>query len=87
MINLTEHNKKFCLSLHCNGANSYVFASGVEIIKFKAKDSEIKATPLCLENISKDFSVDNLKNTGFHGYGCDSCNFCDQTCFYFSILF
>ena len=22
-INFTENNKKFCLSLHCNGANSY----------------------------------------------------------------
>ena len=47
-INFTEHNKKFCLSLHYNGANSYLFVNGTEIIKFKAKDSEIVATPLCL---------------------------------------
>ena len=39
-----------------------------EIYKFKAKDSEIVATPLCLENISKDWAVDNLKRTGFNGY-------------------
>ena len=60
-INFTVTGKKFCLSLHYNGANSYLFVNGTEIIKFKAKDSEIVATPLCLENISKDWSVDNIK--------------------------
>ena len=48
LINYTEHNKKFCLSLHYNGANSYLFVNGKEIHKFKAKDSVIVATPLCL---------------------------------------
>ena len=70
-INFTEHNKKFCLSLHYNGANSYLFLNGKEIHKFKAKDSEIVATPLCLGNISKDWSVDNMKKTGFTGYVYD----------------
>ena len=60
-INFTENNKKFCLTLHYNGANSYLFVNGTEVHKFKAKDSEIVATPLSLENISKDFSVDNMK--------------------------
>ena len=54
-INFTEHNKKFCLSLHYNGANSYLFVKSKEINKFKAKDSEIAATLLCLRNISKDW--------------------------------
>ena len=53
--------KKICLSLHYNGANSYLFVNGTEIHKFKAKDYEIAATPLCLGNFSKDFSVDNMK--------------------------
>ena len=53
-INFTVTKKKFCLSLHCNGANSYLFVNGTEIYKFKAKDSEILASPLCLGNISKD---------------------------------
>ena len=70
-INFTENNKKFCLSLHCNGANSYLFVNGTEIHKFKAKDSEIVASPLCLGNISKDFSVDNMKKTGLSGYVYD----------------
>ena len=54
-INFTENNKKFCLSLHYNAANSYLFINGTEIHKFKAKDFEIVASPLCLGNISKDF--------------------------------
>ena len=60
-INFTEHNKKFCLSLHYNGANSYIFFNGTEIHKFKAQVSEIAAIPLCLGNILKDWSVNNMK--------------------------
>ena len=60
-INFTVMRKKFCLSLHYNGANSYLFANGIEIIKFKPKDSDIVATPLSLGIISKDLSVDNIK--------------------------
>ena len=56
------------MSLHYNGANSYLFVNGTEIHKFKAKDSEIVATPLCLGNISKDSSVGNVKKTGLNGY-------------------
>ena len=60
-INFTVTKKKFCLSLHYNGANSYLFVIGTEICKFKAKDSEIVASPLGLGNISKDWSTDNMK--------------------------
>ena len=63
-ISFTVTKNKFCLSLHYNGANSYLFVNGTEIYKFKAKDSEIIASPLCLENISKDWSVDNMKKQG-----------------------
>ena len=70
-INFTLTKMKFCLNLHYNGANSYLFINGTEIYKFKAKDSEIVATPLCLGNISKDWSVDNMKKTGFTGYVYD----------------
>ena len=70
-INFTLTKKNFCLSLQYNGANSYLFVNGTEIIKFKAKDSEIAASPLCLGNISKDWSVNNMKTTGFTGYVFD----------------
>ena len=45
-----------------------MFVNGTEIYKFKAKDSEIVTSPLCLGNILKDWSVDNMKETGFNGY-------------------
>ena len=53
-VNFNNYREKYCLSLHYNGANSYLFVNGTEITKFKVKDSEIVATPLCLGNISKD---------------------------------
>ena len=55
------------LSLHYNRTNSYLFVNGKEILKFKAKDSKVISTPLCLGNISKDWSVDNMKKTGLDG--------------------
>ena len=70
-INFTKENTKFCLSLHYNGANGYLFVNGTEIIKFKAKDSEIAAYPLCLGKISRDWSVENIKKNGLKGYVYD----------------
>ena len=66
-INFTEKNKNFCLSLHYNEANSYLFDNGTEIHIFKGTDSVIVASALCLGNISKDFSVDNMKKAGLNG--------------------
>ena len=70
-INFTVTKKKFCLSLHCSVSNSYLFVNGREIHRFNAKNSEIVATPLCLGNISKDWSVGNMKKTEFNGYVYD----------------
>ena len=67
-ISFRVTKKKFCLSLHYNRANSYLFVNDTAIYKFKAKDSEIVATPLYSGNISKDWSVDNMKNTQITGY-------------------
>ena len=67
-INFTVTKTKFCLSSHYNGVNSYLFVNGTEIYRFKAKDSKIVASPLCLGKISKERSVDNMKRTGFTGY-------------------
>ena len=70
--NFTDNKKKFCLSLHYDRAtNSYLFLNGKGIHKFKGKYSETAATPLCLGNISKDWSVDNMKKTGLNGYVYD----------------
>ena len=64
-INFTTSKKRFYISLHYNGANSYLFVNGTEIYKFKAKDSKIVA------NVSKDWSVDIIKKRGFTGYVYD----------------
>ena len=68
LINFTKKSTKFCLSLYYNGAYSYLFVNGTEILKFKAKESEILAYSLCLGNISKDWTNDNMKKTGSDGY-------------------
>ena len=70
-INFTITKKKFCLSLHYNGANSCLLVNGTEIYKFRAKDFEIVQAPLCLGNISKDWFVNNMKRTGFTGHFYD----------------
>ena len=70
-INFTENNSKFYLSLHYNGVNSYLFVNAREVYKYKAKDSETVATPLCLGNISKDVSVDNMKRNRLNRYVYD----------------
>ena len=67
-INFTEQGKKFFLTLDYNEMNSYTFVNGVEIYKFKARDSEINAAPLCLGNVSK---ADNMKKTRLYGYVYD----------------
>ena len=40
-INFTETKKIFCLSFHHNGANSYLFVNGKEIVKLKRKILEL----------------------------------------------
>ena len=57
--------------MHYNGGNSYLFVNGTEILKFKAKDSEIVANPLCLRSISKEWSTDNMKKTRLTVYVYD----------------
>ena len=68
-INFTLTKKKFYLSVHDNGTNSYLFVNGTEIYKFKAKDSEVFVGPICLGNISKDWSVDNMKKNWIYWIG------------------
>ena len=70
-INFTKEYTNFCLSLHCNGANSYLFVNGTEIIRFKANNSNIVARLLCSGKISKDCSTYNMRKSSFTGYVYD----------------
>ena len=49
----------------------YLLVNGKETHNFKAKYSEIVATSLCLGNITKDWTVDNMKKTRLNGYVYD----------------
>ena len=60
-INFTQSGKRFVLSLRHNRSNSSLFVNATEIYQFKVKSSEIKDYALCLENISKDFTISNMK--------------------------
>ena len=70
-INFSRSQKDFCLNLHYNGSNSFLFLNATKIHQFKANNSEIKKYPLCLGNITKDFSADSMKKTGLNGYVYD----------------
>ena len=65
--NFTAASKKFVLSLYYNGDNSYLFVNGKQELKFKAKDDQIVKEILCLGNISDDWTVANVEETGFWG--------------------
>ena len=67
-VNFSRSNRKFCLSLHYTGGNSFLFVNATKLYEFKANDSEIKKYPLCLGIISKDFTAINMKKTGLNGY-------------------
>ena len=59
------------MTLHYNIQNSYLFVNCIKIIKFKSKDPEILPYPLCLGNISRDWSLDNMKKKRLNGYVYD----------------
>ena len=67
LFNFTQSGKRFVLSLHYNGSNSFLFVNATKVYQFKAKNSEIKDYALCLGNISKDFTINNMKKIELNG--------------------
>ena len=67
-INFTKANTKFCLRLHCNVDNSYLFVNGKEIFKFKAYNKNINfPTQFCLGSISNGFSATDSTEISLNG--------------------
>ena len=62
-ISFKHSRERFVLNLHYNLSNSFLFVNATKIYHLKAKDSEIKDYTQCLANISKDFTVNNIKIT------------------------
>ena len=67
-INFSKANTKFCLSLHCNADNSYLFVNGKEIFNFKAANENVNfPTSFCLRSISKGFSATESMEVSSNG--------------------
>ena len=66
-VYFTAVNKKFVLSLHHNGDDSYLFVNGKQELKFKAQDDQTVQEILCLGNISDDWTTANAEKAGFWG--------------------
>ena len=66
-ISFTESGKRFVLSLHYNGSKGFLFANAAKVYQFKARNSEIKDYPLCLGNVLKDFTINNMKTSRLKG--------------------
>ena len=65
--NFTQSSKKFILSLHYNGDDSYLFVNGTQELKFKEKDDQIINKKLCLGNLSSESTKSGSEKTGLYG--------------------
>ena len=67
-INFSKAKTKFCLSLHYNADNSYLFVNGKEIFKFKAEKKDVNfPTKFCLGSISNGFSTTVSREISLNG--------------------
>ena len=64
--NFTEQSKKFVLSLHYNGDNSYLLVNGSQELKFKSSANYLDRNLLCVD-ISSDWSLTNGTKAGLYG--------------------
>ena len=65
--NFTDPGKKFVLSLHYNGNNSYLHVNGNQELKFKAKIDQSVKEKICFGNLSDQWTTSELEKTGLHG--------------------
>ena len=64
---ITDFGKKFMLSLHYNGDDSYLFVNGREELKFKAKKDQLVHEKLCIGNLSDQWTTSESEKTGIYG--------------------
>ena len=65
--NFTDFGKKFVLSLHYNGDDSYLFVNGRQELKFKCKADQLVKEKLCIENLSDQWTTSESEKTGLYG--------------------
>ena len=66
-INFSRSNRKFCLNLHYNGGNSFLFVNAIKIYQFKAKDSEIKKVSFVFKKYFRRFFSQSHEKTVLNG--------------------
>ena len=69
--NFTDPGKKFVLSLHYNGDESYLFVNGRQELKFKCKTDQLFKEKLCLGNLSDQWTTSESEKTGLYEYVYD----------------
>ena len=65
--NFTDPGKKFVLSLHYNGDDSYLFVNGRQELKFKCKTDQLVKEKLCIGNLSDQWKASESEKTGLYG--------------------
>ena len=65
--NFTDFGKKFMLSLHYNGDDSYLFVNGRQELKFKAKTDQLVKEKLCIGNLSHQWTTSESEKTEVYG--------------------
>ena len=65
--NFTQPSKKFILSLHYNGDNSYLFVNGKQELKFKCKTESLVKEKLCIGNLGDKWTTSESEKTGLYG--------------------
>ena len=65
--NFTDPDKKFILSLHYNGDNSYLFVNGRQELKFKGKTDQLVKEKLCTGNLSDQWTASESQKIGLYG--------------------
>ena len=58
--NFTDPGKKFMISLHYNGDESYFFVNGRQELKFKAKTDQLVKEKLCIGNLSDQWTASRI---------------------------
>ena len=65
--NFTDFGKKFVLSLHYNGDDSYLFVNGRQELKFKFKTDQLVKEKLCIGSLSDQWTTSESEKTGTYG--------------------
>ena len=65
--NFIQPSKKFVLSLHYKGDDSYLFDNGKQELKSKAKTDQLVKEKLCIGNLSDQWTASESEKTGLYG--------------------